>query len=651
MYSALRRATACGLLSIVFAPISGLAAESGYTEIPSIIVSGTRSMQSAVTTPSSITIISRDQIEASGASHITEVLRNQAGVQLYDLYGDGSRATVSMRGFSGGNAASNSLILLDGRRLNNTDLGAPDLNSIALQDVERVEIIQGSAGTLFGDQAVGGVVNIITRAPRILAAHAEVGLGSFHSHSARANVSDNAGNGLAYRLSAETRRSDNYREHNGQDYANVFGRLDYRHGNGLLFAELQHVDEEIDFPGALSAAQVAADRRQPGTPSDYNDTETTIARIGIKHALTPSWQLEAELSERDSDGTGSFYGSAFNQDRQHTDLTPRLIGTLNGTHGDVLLTLGADLDDTDYDYASPFGSTHNEQQTQSWYAQAVLPLSDSVSATIGARHARVENHVIDTSAFPAGRDLDDHVSVAELGLSAQVHRDLRLFLRRDGNFRFAKVDENTYTSPGVVGLDTQKGVSYEAGAEWARDGASANVVVYRLDLDNEIAFDSTAPDPFGGVTGANVNLDPTQRNGVIAELHHEPTPRFTLSGQYSYIDASFDSGSFAGKRVPFVAKHALRASAGYRANRAWKLFAELLYTGERFQDSDYANALDKLPAIAVLNLNARYRVKHWTFSARINNVMDKKYSDYATSSYYYPAPERNFRFALRYEFN
>lgn len=651
MYSALRRAAAWGLLSLVFAPVSGPAAAADFTAIPSIIVSGTRSVQSAVTTPSSITVISRDQIEASGASHITEVLRNQAGVQLYDLYGDGSRATVSMRGFSGGNAASNSLILLDGRRLNNTDLGAPDLNSITLQDVERVEIIQGSAGSLFGDQAVGGVVNIITRTPRKLAAKVEAGLGSFDSRSLRANVSDRADNGLAYRLSAETRRSDNYRAHNGQDYSNVFGRLDYRHGGGLLFAELQYVDEQIDFPGALSAAQVAADRRQSGTPSDYNDTDTTVARLGVRHPLSPNWQLEAELSRRDSDGTGSFYGSAFTQDRRHTGLTPRFIGTLASTHGDVLLTLGADLDATDYDYASPFGTTRNEQQTQSGYAQAVVPLSATVSATLGARHARVQNHVIDTSAFPAGRDLDDHISVAELGLSAKLHRDWRLFLRRDGNFRFAKADENTYTSPGVVGLDTQKGVSYEAGAEWARGGDSAKVVLYRLDLDNEIAFDSTAPDPYGGATGANVNLDPTRRDGLIAELYYRATPHVVLSGQYSYVDANFDSGSFAGKRVPFVAKHALRLSAGYRPNRMWDLFAELHYTGKRFQDSDYANTLDALPAITVVNLNASYRVKHWTFSARINNATDKKYSDYATSSYYYPAPERNFRFAARYEFN
>ena len=128
------------------------------TEIPAVVVSAARTQQSVLTTPASITVITREQIEASRARHIHEVLRSQGGVQIRDLYGDGSRATVDMRGF-GETAGSNTLILVDGRRLNNPDIATPDLNSIALEDVERIEIVQGSAGVLFGDQAVGGVIN------------------------------------------------------------------------------------------------------------------------------------------------------------------------------------------------------------------------------------------------------------------------------------------------------------------------------------------------------------------------------------------------------------------------------------------------------------------------------------------------------------
>jgi iron complex outermembrane receptor protein len=114
-----------------------------------IIVTATRSEQNIINTPSSIKVISAADIKTSGALHVVDVLRNQGGVQISGLFGDGSRATVSVRGF-GGNAQANTLIMVDGRRLNNADLGNPDLNSISINSIERIEILRGSAGVLFG---------------------------------------------------------------------------------------------------------------------------------------------------------------------------------------------------------------------------------------------------------------------------------------------------------------------------------------------------------------------------------------------------------------------------------------------------------------------------------------------------------------------
>jgi len=116
--------------SIILAPYTfgQLLAE----ELSPVVVSATRSTQSLVTTPSSITIITSDDIENSGASNIAEVLNTQASIQLNDLFGNGSRVQVSMRGFAD-NAKSNVLILVDGRRLNNPDLAAPDLSGVVLQ--------------------------------------------------------------------------------------------------------------------------------------------------------------------------------------------------------------------------------------------------------------------------------------------------------------------------------------------------------------------------------------------------------------------------------------------------------------------------------------------------------------------------------------
>lgn len=616
-----------------------------------VVVSATRSLQSSVPTPAAISIIGREEIEASGARHIAEVLRGRGGLQLRDPYGDGSRAVVSLRGF-GENAAANTLILVDGRRLNNSDLGAPDLNSIALKDVERIEIIQGSAGVLFGDQAVGGVVNVITHAPQGFGGSVAIGAGSFNARELRGAVGDNNENGLAYRLSAETRSSDNYRDNNRQEYTNLLGRLDYRHqGSGKVFLEYQAIDENLNLPGAIFADQVAADRTQTRFPNDYTDSRSAIARVGLEQTLHENWQVEAELTDRQSDGEGVLTGSSFTQDRHHIGFTPRLIGALPMAAGDLLVTLGADLDRTDYAITSPFGTTDNRQQQRSVYAQGVIPLTQRVSATLGARHADLENDLTDSFSFPAGTSIDDSEFVTSAGLSFAATPEWRLFARRDEVLRFPKVDEYTNMDATITLLEPQTGESYELGGEWQHDGHDARAVLYRLDLDNEIDYDTTV---FG-----NTNLDPTRRDGLILDGHVQLSDALRVGSAYGYVDAEFDNGAFAGNRVPFVAEHTFSLNADYRLSGAWHLFGETQYIGPRVPQGDYANNLDELPGYTIYNASVDYRLTAWTFALRVDNLTDKRYSDVAVRAFnpwpteavgYYPAPERSARVTAEYRF-
>ena len=187
--------------SITTASIS-IPVQSLAEQLPTVIVSAARTEQSTVTIPAAINIITQDDIEASGASNVSEVLRNQGGIYLTDLYGTGTHSKVAMRGFSSESAASNTLVIVDGRRLNNIDLSAPDLNSISIKDIERIEIIQGSAGTLYGDQAVGGVINIITKSPEKASREIELSAGSYHRRRVTAKIEDKLSEKVSYRLSA-----------------------------------------------------------------------------------------------------------------------------------------------------------------------------------------------------------------------------------------------------------------------------------------------------------------------------------------------------------------------------------------------------------------------------------------------------------------
>src|SRR5690606_21780786 len=147
------------MASVAIALPSAFADESKKLE--TVYVSATRSETVPVPVATQIKIISAEDISISGAKLLTDVLRTQAGMQLSDMDGSGMRSvSISMRGLSG---ANNVLVLVDGRKLNNPSQEGPALNAIALRDIERIEIVQGSAGVLYGDQAIGGVINVITR--------------------------------------------------------------------------------------------------------------------------------------------------------------------------------------------------------------------------------------------------------------------------------------------------------------------------------------------------------------------------------------------------------------------------------------------------------------------------------------------------------
>jgi len=128
-----------------------------------ITVTATRFPTGLESAPVSVTVIDAQEISRSAARNLSELLKLQAGVQVLDLSGiNGSQTRLDTGGF-GATANQNTLVLLNGRRLNDVDLTGANLASIPLDSVARVEILHGSATVAYGDNAVGGVINIVTK--------------------------------------------------------------------------------------------------------------------------------------------------------------------------------------------------------------------------------------------------------------------------------------------------------------------------------------------------------------------------------------------------------------------------------------------------------------------------------------------------------
>src|SRR4030042_6190237 len=148
------------LILLPFFMISSAWAEEKIIKIEEVVVTATRTEEEIEKIPSNVTVITQEDIKKSTATTIQDLLRNEDGLIIRDYYGTGTKSTVDMRGFAKG---VNTVILIDGRRINEIDLSGVDWNTIPLENVERIEIVRGTGSILYGDNAMAGVINIITK--------------------------------------------------------------------------------------------------------------------------------------------------------------------------------------------------------------------------------------------------------------------------------------------------------------------------------------------------------------------------------------------------------------------------------------------------------------------------------------------------------
>lgn len=597
--------------------------------LPTVVVSATRSHEPGVRSFTHTEVLDEEDIHTSGAGDLTQLLRGRAGIHASDLYGDGSASSLDMRGF-GANAGSNTLLIVDGHRMNpSTDSASLYLNRIDLRDLAQVEILQGSAGVLFGNQAVGGVIQMVTRPPEGFEARAGTALGSHRHWSNTVVLGDRAANGLGYRLSATRDTGDNYRDRNRFERENLALTIDHEHGDNRLWLTMERFDETVETPGALFIDEIVDDRRQAVYDGDFIDTESELIRFGLRHDLNAAWRLEADLAYSDDDrdfvqSFRTFAGTLSTQDRTTWELNPRVVGRIGHEGARSVLTLGADLRHTDY-LLLGLGPQGVEQETRAIYAQLITPLGPRTELGLGMRHAQVRNDLRfeDFSVFPsalATQSIDDGVTVGSLGISHRPTPGWELFARADENYRFAKVDEHTNIVFGQpVGLDSQTGTTYELGARLTGRDTHLDLVLYRIDLDDEIHYEANQ--------FSNTNIDGSRRRGVLISAGRRLGETLTLGGSYNFVDSEVSAGPFEGNEIPLVPEHKLQLYAEWRPLRGTHVRLEGLYVDGQRYGGDHANRFPAMDAYRLLNLNAGFDRGPWTITLRVNNLTDEAYSE------------------------
>jgi iron complex outermembrane receptor protein len=618
----------------------------------------------AITT---ITVIEQSTIEKSNASSVAELIRGQAGLHVSDFFGDGSQATVDLRGF-GPTASNNTLILLDGVALNNsTDTAAPDLSIIDIDDIAQIEILQGSGGVLYGNQAVGGVINIIQKEVTEDKASVSLSAGSYNASRLSADFGKILGR---TRLSATVsdRRTDNYRDNNEAENQRVSVRIDHRHASFDSYIELERIEDEIETPGALLKDEVGDDRTQSLSfyEDDFFATDTDMLRIGISKNLDEARSFKIDYANRITDREfiqtfRPFPGSLDTQDRDTKRLAAvyRVVPENPDTYSSILF--GIITNQTDYELITSLGPQAMDQKIQDVYLSTQWLVGSNGRFDMGIRYSEhTSDYSLDTSFTGLLEDkFDDSVSVVSLGYNWR-RDNLKLFVRADQNYRFPTVEEHTNTEGvntggGLPGLLTQEGVSLELGTEYQNGKSRYRATLYSIDLDNEIAFDSFRN---------SLNLDETRRDGVILEASKRWSEAVSFAASVTVLDAEITDGTFKGNKLPLVPEQTIRLDASYQYSAEMLIGIEVIAVDEQVFGGDFNNQLSELSAYEVANAHASFDYQDWKLSFRVNNLFDEEYSELGSQftefdpvtfvptnfEAFFPAPERNFVLTAKLNF-
>ena len=585
------------------------------------------------------THISQEKIDGSPVVNLSEIFsQEQSIVRLTNNSGDSSQTALSLRGF-GDNAVANSLILVDGFPLTNPSLLAPNFNSIPLTDIKRIDIFQGSEGTRWGNQAVGGVINIITRHPQKLYANAIAGVGSFNKTYFNLTAGDKYPNGFFIKGNGFAGKTDNYRDHNREDNNNIFMQAGLDDAHGTTSINLQTYEDTTNFPGGLPEEAFLVNPRQATTFDNYSHYRTQQIQLFNQHEISSVWLIETRLSHQITDGNG-FVFLHYNRRDTQTFFSPRLSGRLFNSK----ILAGYDGQLSYYKMLNAKVQPRTSARQNDIYLQVVTPLASTVDLTLGGRAAWQNNSIekiVGQRVYSLNR-----VFVSEQGITYHPTQQWSFFLRRDGNFSFPKANEETWVPVNQTALNTQTGVSYEAGAEWQNDFLNTQVSIYRLELNHEIAFNpqQTAAQPFGSFN----NWDKTLRHGITITENWTVTQKISLDGQINYVNARMADGVLSGKAIPAVP--AINGNIGLNLQIAprWQTKYSALYTGSRYASDDVTNNGKKLSGYWLNNIALQYVTKPVNVSFEIINLFNQNYAAYAFyapatgTNTYYPGAGRNY---------
>ena len=556
-----------------------------------VVVTATRLPAIAQDTPGA-RVLARDAIDRRGAVFAADILSDVPGLSVVRSGAFGGVAQVRIRGAGPGKT----LVLVDGVPVNDPAEvnGAFDFGGFDLADVERIEILSGPQSSLWGSDAIGGVIAFTTRETDGLAVDLEAG--SYGSRRARlaagmvgesralsAWVSHTAADGIS---AADAR--DGNPERDGLTSTTVGVRGRYAVSPAVsVDGSLRWTDAEVDLDGYPAPAFVLADTPDRQTGKRWSGVAgLELSALGLQHRFSVSaYGLDRE--------TVSDFPSVFDASRRAWRWQAE--GTARG----VDFVLGAEREETEGRLST--GLT-GELGTSSAFATARLEPVERLSLTGALRHDATD----DFGARTTGR----------LSAAFEAGAGVVLSAAWGTGFKAPSISQAVcdycFAPPPWPALAPETAEGWEAAVGWRSPDRrlEGRATLYRLQVEDQIAW----------VAGRYINIAETATDGVELEGRARLGGGFDLTLAYGWTDARDET---SGDRLLRVPEHAGSATLGWTGDR---LTAALTVRAESEQADSDGFATVERPAFLTANLTGSYALTDAVaLTARIENLADERY--------------------------
>ena len=583
-----------------------------------IVVTATRTPQKLADTISDTVTIKPEQIAEAGSGSIVDLLKRQRGIEVVRNGGAGSSANVYIRGAN----SNQSIVLVDGVRIGSSTTGAANWSAIPLTAIDHIEIVYGPLSSLYGADAIGGVIQIFTKkgqgAPAV---SAFAGYGSDHTREADATVSGATGgeHSFGYSVSAGKEKSDGFSttrgglsfnpDDDGYDKENVSGQFSLQLAKGYEAGALfLHSKLDSRYDNKLDAYDVRS--------QNVIDTASVYA----KAQLLPVWDSLLQYSQTKDKGEN--YAGATASDHSLIRTKQSFITWQNDVR------IGADVLQLLYEHRK------EEVRTNGFNLRNPERTTNSFAASYNAR--RGDNLL--SAAVRRDNTIYGSQNTGSLGYGYNVTRALRATASYGTSFRAPTYNELYFPNYGNTAINPEKGRNAEIGLRYD-DGVNAlSAGYYRNRLTDMIINLNPCPSRLVVTnSGCAYNVNRATLEGLTLSA----ATRIAGVDLAANLDLQDPKDETTGRRLLRRSKKHGNVNAGYTIG-ALKAGAELELSGDRFENA--ANSR-RLGGYGLVNLYATYRFsRDWSALVRWNNIGDKRYE----LAEYYNTPGSQVFAGIRY---